>query len=128
MITKFKKMSKKWTLLSVLVIGLIAAVALTNATNSSKDDADIHGDTPMMWVGYAEGHEASNPPQGYGGYGGNPGGDGDSTKGSPVFYGVSTEGSVPMGYGGYALGYGGSKDNEEDNSDIRDGNSPSDTP
>jgi beta-lactamase regulating signal transducer with metallopeptidase domain len=129
MIARFKKISKKWSLVAVLVIGLIGAVALTNATSSSKDDADIREDTPMVWVGHAEGYEASSSPQGYGGYGGNADGDNalgyggysqdnnrpttrvkikrsrpkesDNAKNAPVFFGVSSEGSGPMGYGGY---------------------------
>jgi len=87
MIARFKKISKKWSLVAVLVIGLISAVALTNATSSLKDDADIREDTPMVRVGYAEGYEASGSPQGYGGlggYGGDPSGEG--TKGAPIFY------------------------------------------
>jgi len=149
MITRFKKISKKWSLVAVLVIGLIGAVALTNATSSSEDDVDISEDTPMGWGGYAEGYEVSNPPQGYGGYGGNPGGDNalgyggysqggnrpitrgrinrsrseeaDGGKGQTVFYGVSSEGSAPMGYGGTRV-----KDTKE--SDSPDSNTPAPSP
>jgi bla regulator protein BlaR1 len=142
MIAKFKKIPKKWSLLAVLVIALIAAMALTNATSSSEGDTEIRGDAPNIWIGYPEGHEASNAPQGYGGYGGNPGGDSDSTKGAPVFYGASSEGSAPMGYGGYggmggyggggyggnALGYGGYRVKDTKESDSPDGNTPAPSP
>ncbi|MDH4240237.1 MAG: M56 family metallopeptidase [Phycisphaerae bacterium] len=153
MIAKFKKISKKWSLVAVLVIGLIAGIALTNATSSSKDDADISEDTPMVWVGYPEGHEASNPPQGYVGYsqGDNRpitrgsirrsrSQEGDSGKGEPVYYPVSSEGPAPMGYGGYggkpeslgyggyAVGYGGYRVKDTKETDSPDGNTPAPTP
>jgi bla regulator protein BlaR1 len=105
MIAKFKKIPKKWSLPAVLVIALIAAMALTNATSSSKDDTDISKHTQMGWVGYLEGHEAGNLPKGYGGYGSNPGGG--NGKSEPVYYPVSRKGSTPMGgmgYGGYGYG------------------------
>ncbi|MHC4544621.1 MAG: M56 family metallopeptidase [Planctomycetota bacterium] len=80
MIAKFKKMSKKWSLLAVLVIALIAIIALTNAKSSSEGNADniISNDVvnsestetktdttaPMGYGSY----RVSPPPQGYGGY------------------------------------------------------------
>ena len=100
MIAKFKKITKKWSLLAILVVAVIAAIALTNATSSSKEDADIRDDTPMGWGGYSEEYEASNSPKGYGGYGGNPGGD--NGKSEPVYYPTSSKGFGPMGYGGYS--------------------------
>jgi beta-lactamase regulating signal transducer with metallopeptidase domain len=126
MIAKFKKISKKWSLLAALVIAVIAAIALTNAISSSEDDTEINEDTPMGWGGYSEEYEASNPPQGYGGYGANPGSE--STKGATVFYGASYEGSPPMGYGGYALGYGGTRVKDTKESDSPDSNTPAPSP
>jgi bla regulator protein BlaR1 len=154
MIAKFKKMSKKWSLLAVLVIAFIAAIALTNAISSSEGDADIREDTPMGWGGYYDKSEASSSPQGYGGYGGNPSGDialgygsysqgsnrpttrvkikssrseeADRGKGQPVFYGVSSEGSAPMGYGGY--GGGTSRSKKPEKSETPDSNTPAPTP
>lgn len=122
MIAKFKKISKKWSLLAVLVIAVIAAIALTNAVSSSEGDAEINEDTPMGWGGYYEEYEASNPPKGYGGYSQDDNRpitkgrvsrsrsqEGNSEKDQPVFYGANYEGSAPMGYGGYGGGYGGSE-------------------
>jgi len=157
MIARFKKISKKWSLVAVLVIALIGAVALTNATSSSKDDADVHEDTPMGWVGYPEGHEASNPPQGYGGYGGNPSGENalgyggysqggnrpitrvrinrsrseeaNSGKGQPVYYPASSEGSTPIGGISYGVyGYGAYRVKRPEAPNSPDDNSPENRP
>lgn len=99
MIAKFKKVPKKWSLLAVPVITVIAAIALTNATSSSESNAEIREDAPMVWSGYS----------------GNPDGDKPTTRASmrtsrprqsnsgksaPVFYAVSSERSAPLIYVG----------------------------
>ena len=157
MIAKFKKISKKWSLLAVLVIAVIAAIALTNAISSSEGDTEINEDTPMGWGGYSEEYEASNPPQGYGGYGGNPdrenvlgyGGysqgdnrpitrgrisrsrsqEGNSEKDQPVFYGASYEGSTPIGGISYGgYGYGAYRVKRPEAPNSPDDNSPENRP
>ncbi|NIP26732.1 MAG: hypothetical protein GWN67_15625 [Phycisphaerae bacterium] len=122
MIAKFKKISKKWSLLAVLVIAVIAAIALTNAISSSEGDTEINEDTPMGWGGYSEEYEASNPPQGYGGYGGSGyggygGGYGGSEK--PLGYGGGYgESGKPLGYGSYRAAKPEEPANEDSNSPL----------
>ena len=140
MIAKFKKMSKKWSLLTAPVIALIAIIALTNAKSSSEsNDGNVRNNdiavsdsaetktgtpSPMIYVGYSE-----RKPQGYGGY--SRSSDRPATRGKiNKLEGdkADTGSTTGMGYGGYALGYGGYRAKDTEKSGSQDANSPTTEP
>jgi len=69
MIAEFKRHSRKWSLLAVLIIALVATIALTNAKISSES-APNKADRPavMVWAAHDADRTEDSQPRGYGGY------------------------------------------------------------
>jgi bla regulator protein BlaR1 len=151
MIARFRKLSKKWSLLAVLVIALIAGIALTNAKSSSKNAADsAHRPAPMVWATHgadrteqSQPGAARSPTLGYGGYAEASGrsmpttrakvttpgpAEADSARNRAMGYGGYGGNPESLGYGGYSLVYGGTRVKDTKESDSPDGNSTSITP